>query len=96
MSQCPGHQDDKASLHITETRGGTLLLKCHAGCDNRDVVKAWGLGMKDLFPTKDNDNPPKQDKRVIAVYDYKDSNDKLIFQNRTPRTQGLPTAQARR
>lgn len=80
MCQCPCHQDDKASLHITEAEDGRVLLKCHAGCDNRDIVKAWGLEMKNLFTARDKDESNKQERRILTTYDYKDLHGKLIFQ----------------
>jgi hypothetical protein len=38
-SHCPAHDDERASLSLTE-KGGTLLIKCHAGCEFRDVIEA--------------------------------------------------------
>jgi len=80
MVQCPCHQDNKASLHITEAEDGRILLKCHAGCDNRDIVKAWGLEMKNLFTDRDKDVSNKQERLIDVTYDYKDLQGKLIFQ----------------
>lgn len=45
---CPAHDDQKASLSITE-KDGKVLVKCHAGCHTKDVVAAAGLRMKNLF-----------------------------------------------
>lgn len=36
---CPAHNDDTASLSISE-RDGKLLLYCHAGCDTFDILAA--------------------------------------------------------
>jgi AAA domain len=47
--QCPAHDDGKASLSVDRGEGGRVLLKCHAGCDIKDVVAALGLSMPDLF-----------------------------------------------
>src|SRR5581483_5113837 len=40
MAHCPAHDDREPSLAITETRDGTVLVRCHAGCDQRDVIAA--------------------------------------------------------
>ncbi|APC16500.1 virulence-associated protein E [Pseudomonas frederiksbergensis] len=47
---CPAHDDKNPSLTITETSDGTVLLKCWAGCNARDIVTAIGLELRDLFP----------------------------------------------
>ncbi len=45
--KCPCHDDKNASLTITRD-GEKILMKCHAGCDTRDIVRAIGLTMSDL------------------------------------------------
>jgi hypothetical protein len=47
-ARCPGHDDHENSLSIGR-REGKWLLKCHAGCDWRDIVNALGLKPSDLF-----------------------------------------------
>jgi hypothetical protein len=48
MARCPAHQDDTPSLAIREGNHGRLLVKCHAGCRQVDVINAlrqrglWG------------------------------------------------------
>lgn len=51
LACCPAHDDNDPSLSITETRDGTLLLKCWAGCTAAEVVQAIGLSLRDLFPS---------------------------------------------
>jgi Protein of unknown function (DUF3987) len=49
-TKCPNHlggSDD--SLAIRELENGKVLLRCHAGCENEDIVRALGLEMGDLF-----------------------------------------------
>lgn len=71
---CPAHDDRTASLSINlGNDGATVLMKCHAGCDNHDVVKAAGLELSDLFRsnlklTAANGNTHKR--QIVAVYDY--------------------------
>lgn len=40
MARCPAHEDREPSLSIADTEGGTVLVRCHAGCDQRDVIAA--------------------------------------------------------
>lgn len=53
MARCPAHDDRDPSLSIGEM-AGKVLVYCHAGCDQRDVISAlkgrglWG----------DNNRPP--------------------------------------
>jgi hypothetical protein len=54
MARCPAHDDQHASLSITEADDGKVLLKCHAGCEVEAIVAALGLTMHELFPTNRN------------------------------------------
>ena len=53
MVPCPAHDDRNPSLSVDE-KDGKLLLKCFAGCDQRDVVSAlrdrglWGEAARDV------------------------------------------------
>jgi hypothetical protein len=40
MVRCPAHDDREPSLAITGARDGKVLVRCHAGCDQRDVIAA--------------------------------------------------------
>jgi RecA/RadA recombinase len=48
-ARCPSHDDRTPSLCIGEGEEGRVLLKCHAGCDYPDVLRALGLSERDLF-----------------------------------------------
>ena len=50
MAKCPHHEDRQASLSIKEADDGKVLLHCHRGCGNIDVVASAGLSFVDLFP----------------------------------------------
>lgn len=39
MARCPAHDDREPSLSIRDT-GGKVLVRCHAGCDQLDVIAA--------------------------------------------------------
>jgi hypothetical protein len=40
IARCPAHDDRAPSLSIAKARGGKVLVHCHAGCDQRDVIAA--------------------------------------------------------
>jgi len=50
IARCPAHEDRKPSFSITETKGGKVLVRCHAGCDQGRVIavlRSRGLWEKD-------------------------------------------------
>ena len=40
MACCPVHEDRTPSLSISTGTDGKVLVRCHAGCDQRDVIAA--------------------------------------------------------
>ncbi|MFZ5690218.1 MAG: DUF7146 domain-containing protein [Pseudomonadota bacterium] len=40
MVRCPAHDDRKPSLSIADARDGKVLVRCHAGCDQSEVIAA--------------------------------------------------------
>ncbi len=40
MARCPAHDDREPSLYISISGEGTVLVRCHAGCDQRQVIAA--------------------------------------------------------
>src|SRR5262249_16569292 len=40
MARCPAHDDRAPSLAIANAKDGKVLVRCHAGCDQRDVIAA--------------------------------------------------------
>lgn len=48
LATCPAHNDSHASLRVTVSDKGKVLLKCRAGCETPKVVKALGFTMRDL------------------------------------------------
>jgi putative DNA primase/helicase len=58
MCQCPAHDDSTASLHVSESNDGKVLVKCHAGCTQERVLR--GLRERRLWrPTHDNATSPR-------------------------------------
>jgi hypothetical protein len=49
MACCPAHQDSSPSLSIRDGRGGTLLLKCFAGCGFKAILAAAGVARFSLL-----------------------------------------------
>jgi hypothetical protein len=56
MARCPAHDDRAPSLSIADARDGKVLVRCHAGCDQRDVIAAlrargvWGRDERRPIP----------------------------------------------
>lgn len=47
--KCPCHDDREASLTVSLTDDAEkILLHCHAGCDNKDILAALGLTYTDI------------------------------------------------
>jgi CHC2 zinc finger len=40
MACCPAHDDRKPSLSIRESNDGKVLVRCHAGCKQHQVIAA--------------------------------------------------------
>jgi putative DNA primase/helicase len=74
-AQCPSHDDRNDSLSITANEKG-VLVRCHAGCDVRDVVTALGLKMGDLF---DAPREKKAGWSVVAEYPYRDETGRVLY-----------------
>lgn len=47
---CPVHDDQQASLSITEGENGRALMHCHAGCSFDKICAAINLEPSELFP----------------------------------------------
>ena len=46
MARCPAHDDKHPSLSVSSGENGKVLVKCHRGCEQDqviDVLKARGL-----------------------------------------------------
>lgn len=84
---CPEHDDHQASLTITREKD-RILMYCHAGCSNEDILNRVGLKKSDMFyDDRKNSNKTfsstardswqryvenREKKRVIAAYHYYD------------------------
>ena len=75
-ARCPAHNgESEDSLSIQENEDGKVLLHCHSGCGNEEIIEALDLEMSDLFSGNGNDKgkpigpPAKEDKpaEVLTV-----------------------------
>jgi hypothetical protein len=76
---CPAHDDNKNSLQV-KINGDKISVKCFAGCDFREVLKAIGCTIEFLYPPdrrKSQQNTPRQKQRIVAVYKYIDLSGKV-------------------
>ena len=77
---CPIHESGGGvhnnSLSISAPDDGRILVKCHNGCDSKEIVYAMGLTWKDCFPPKESSPSSK----ITAEYDYYDEDSVLRFQ----------------
>src|SRR5690606_38656868 len=48
LAHCPAHDDAQASLRVTVSDKGKVLVKCRAGCATGDVMAALGMSLRDL------------------------------------------------
>ena len=54
MARCPAHKDRNPSLSIRASNDGKVLVHCHAGCDQGDVIAALrGLGLWETTGTSE-------------------------------------------
>ena len=44
VAKCPAHEDSNPSLSIGE-KDGKVLVHCHAGCSQRDLIEALCLSL---------------------------------------------------
>jgi P4 family phage/plasmid primase-like protien len=77
-AKCPAHDDDNASLSISEGANGRTLLHCHAGCVPEAICAALKIHTADLFPVKVKSRKGRFN--IAMAYDYHDESGKLLFQ----------------
>jgi len=78
-AKCPAHDDDNPSLSISMGDDGKIILHCHAGCTNENIVETLGLKLSDLFLPK-----PAKAKitrvKIDTIYDYEEPDGTLRYQ----------------
>jgi 5S rRNA maturation endonuclease (ribonuclease M5) len=73
MARCPAHDDRNPSLAIRE-KDGKVLVHCHAGCNQRDVIEA----LRSMGVWESEQRQPGR--RIVASYDYVDEDGKVLYQ----------------
>jgi len=48
-AKCPAHADNVASLNVAAGEHGGVVVRCHAGCETKNVVAVLGLTLADLM-----------------------------------------------
>jgi hypothetical protein len=60
MARCSAHNDLEPSLSIRQAEDGTVLVRCHAGCEQARVITALGSlaanGLHDIEIRLNNQN----------------------------------------
>lgn len=74
VARCPAHDDQTASLGITEGDAG-ILLNCYAGCATANVIAALGLDWSDI-----GKHGRKSYGEPEAIYEYTDEDGNLLFE----------------
>jgi len=74
MAKCPAHDDHNPRLSIRQA-DGKVLLHCHAGCSQQDVIKA--LKARGLWESSQNATVQRC---IVATYDYTDERGELLYQ----------------
>ena len=78
-AKCPAHDDHNASLSVSTGKDGKIIMKCHAGCEVKDILFSLGLAEKDLF--QGERQAPQQKKwELVARYNYTDEKGRFLFQ----------------
>ena len=72
IAKCPAHDDKNPSLSIRDA-DGKVLLHCHAGCTQGDVIDA--LKAHGVWQPERTENS-----RIVAEYDYTDEQGILLYQ----------------
>jgi DNA primase len=73
VAKCPAHDDSNPSLSIRDAHG-KVLIHCHAGCGQRDVIEA--LKTQGLW----QERPRKPRRQITTTYDYTDEVGRLLYQ----------------
>ena len=64
MARCPSHDDQKPSLSIRDADDGKVLLRCHAGCEQEQVITA--LRSLGLWEEKGRRRPIRPARHIIS------------------------------
>lgn len=74
-THCPAHDDRQPSLSLADGDDGQILVYCHAGCSQTEVITA--LKVRGLWPERSQQQ--SQTRRATAIYDYTDEHGGLLY-----------------
>jgi len=82
--KCPAHEDDVASLQVSEGNDGRILMHCKAGCTFFSIVDSMGAEMSEMFGDDSHKEPVRfsVDPSVglpVATYVYHDADGGALF-----------------
>lgn len=94
-ARCPAHEDRHPSLSVSDGADGKILVHCHTGCNQLDVID--GLKARGLWPEAQptpqlrvhrNGTAPdlypvperRTGAREVAAYDYRDETGTVLYQ----------------
>lgn len=84
-ARCPAHRDRSPSLSVGEGQDGKLLVKCFAGCDQRQVIDT--LRRLELWAGRSEDIPPgateQEARRERKAAKERDRRRREVFVERT-------------
>lgn len=69
---CPAHDDKSPSLGVWLKADGNVGIKCHAGCQRKQVLNAMGLELADLKapPPTESQHAPKQILQLMTSAEF--------------------------
>jgi putative DNA primase/helicase len=73
---CPAHEDSNPSLAVRDSKTGSVLVHCHAGCSQSAVIRV----LKDLQLWSEKRVDTTASRRIVAAYDYTDESGELLYQ----------------
>lgn len=84
MILCPAHEDGTASLSVIPGNDQPVLITCHAGCTNEQVMEAAGMTWAEVCnelepdPTEQKTWTPGGD--ASHIYPYRDAQGTLLYE----------------
>lgn len=73
-ARCPAHDDRRPSLTLSPGRDGRVLIKCHAGCELPNVLRAAGLASEDIGPER------RSRRDVLSTFAYTDEHGHTLYE----------------
>jgi len=81
MTTCPIHDDKKASLWIVDGDNGSVVFKCHAGCNSKEIAEFYKDKGFSVYENKDKNTDAINKKRSeISRYQYINQDGELLFE----------------